>query len=147
MARYRQGKFTPINPSKYLGDPTNIIYRSSWELKFLKKLDVNSSVVGYASEEVVVPYISPIDNKIHRYFVDILVVAKDPTGGFKTTLIEIKPYAQTLAPKATKTKRKDRLITETMTYLVNQAKWKAAEQFCAKKGWIFKVVTEKDINF
>lgn len=143
MARkYRQGIFKPKNPHKYLGDPTNIVYRSSWELKFLRKLDLSENVIGYASEEITIPYISPIDGKMHRYFADILVVSKNK----QCTLIEIKPYAQTLPPKKRK-KLDERAVHETMTYLVNQAKWDAAKAYCDKKGWVFKVITEKDINF
>lgn len=140
-SRYKQGKFKPINPGKYIGDPTNITYRSGWELKMLKMLDTSDSVKGYASEEVVIPYLSPIDNKVHRYFVDMLVVSQSN----QVTLIEIKPDAQTRPPKGNKNKQ--RLIQESMTYLVNQAKWKAAEAYCQKKGWLFKVVTEKTLNF
>lgn len=140
-SRYKQGKFKPTNPGKYIGDPTNIIYRSGWELKMLKMLDTSDSVKAYASEEIVIPYISPIDNKVHRYFVDMLVVSQSN----QVTLIEIKPDAQTRPPRASK--NKERLIQESMTYLVNQAKWKAAEAYCQKKGWLFKVVTEKTLNF
>lgn len=146
-SRYRQGKFSPKNPKKYLGDSTDIVYRSSWELKFFNRLDQSSNVIGWNSEGVIIPYLSPVDNKIHRYFVDILVAAKNPAGETVVTLIEIKPFAQTKPPKNTKNKKPERLITETKTYLVNQAKWKAATAYCATKGWTFKVVTEKDINF
>lgn len=143
MARkYKQGRFIPMNPHKYMGDSTNIVYRSSWELKFLKKLDSSSNVLGYVSEEVVIPYLSPVDLKMHRYFVDILVVSKSKV----VTLIEIKPWAQTQPPK-TGSRKKSTVINETMTYAVNCAKWEAAEAYCKKKGWIFKIVTEKDLNF
>lgn len=143
MARkYRQGRFIPLNPKKYMGDPTNIIYRSSWELKLLKKLDESPNVLAYASEEVVIPYYSPVDGKMHRYFVDFLVVSKSKV----VTLIEVKPYAQTQPPKVSN-RKKQTVINETITYAVNQAKWKAAEEFCKKKGWVFKIVSEKDLNF
>lgn len=143
MARkYKQGRFVPLNPKKYMGDATNIIYRSSWELKFLKKLDESPNVMGYVSEEVVIPYFSPVDMKMHRYFVDILVVSNTK----QVTLIEIKPWAQTQPPK-TSNRKKSTVINETMTYMVNCAKWEAAINYCKKKGWAFKIVTEKDLNF
>lgn len=143
MARnYKQGRFIPVNPKKYMGDPTKIIYRSSWEKRFFLKLDESPNVAGWASEEVVIPYYSPVDNKMHRYFVDVLVVSKDKV----VTLIEIKPWAQTQPPK-TSGRKKSTVINEVMTYAVNQAKWDAARDYCAKKGWSFKIVTEKDINF
>lgn len=143
MARkYKQGRFVPLNPKKYMGDATNIIYRSSWELKFLKKLDESPNVMGYVSEEVVIPYFSPVDMKMHRYFVDILVVSNTK----QVTLIEIKPWVQTQPPK-TSNRKKSTVINETMTYMVNCAKWEAAINYCKKKGWTFKIVTEKDLNF
>ncbi len=145
--RYKQGKFKPINPGKYIGDPTEIVYRSGWEAKLMRKLDESPSVIGWNSEEVVIPYISPVDGKAHRYFVDFLVVAKSPKGDKVITLIEVKPYDQTVPPKVGKGKRQDRLISELSTYAVNQAKWAAAEEYCKRRGWHFKVLTEKSINF
>lgn len=141
---YKQGLFKPANPEKYIGDPTNIVYRSGWEKKFMNYLDENLSIIRWGSEEVVVPYISPVDNRPHRYFVDFYVEAKGVDGSIKKMLVEIKPYAQTLEPKMPKKKTK-RFITEVMTYGVNQAKWKAAQNYCDKKGWVFQVLTENEI--
>lgn len=148
MARnYRQGKFKPNNPQKYMGDPTKIVFRSSWESKTMRKFDESPTVIGWCSEEVVIPYISPVDGRAHRYFVDFLVVAKNPQGEKVVTLIEVKPYEQTLPPKMTGSKKKERLMSEIATYAVNQAKWAAAEAYCVKRGWKFTILTEKDINF
>ena len=148
MARnYKQGQFKPKNPGKYIGDPTKIVYRSSWESKTMRKLDESSSVLGWNSEEVVIPYISPVDGRAHRYFVDFLVVAKNPSGDKVITLIEVKPFEQTMAPHMTATKKKERYMNEIATWAVNQAKWEAATAYCAKRGWTFKILTEKDINF
>jgi hypothetical protein len=141
--RFRQGFFKPINPKKYLGDPTNIVYRSSWELKVLKQLDLSSKVLAYGSEEIKIPYISPIDNKYHTYFMDFIVITKEK----KVILIEVKPHSQTIPPRKTQTKTEQRLLLETKTYLVNRAKWKATEEYCEKKGWSFLILTEKNINF
>jgi hypothetical protein len=138
--KYYQGKYVVKNPHKYMGDISNIIYRSSWELKFLNWCDSNTHVVKFSSEETIIPYISPIDNKPHRYFVDFKIVLS--TG--KTYLIEIKPSSQTVPPVGTrKTKR---LLQETATFLVNQAKWHAAERFAISRGWEFKVLTEYDLG-
>lgn len=123
-----------------MGDINNIIYRSSWELKFLNWCDSNQHVVKFSSEEVVIPYVSPVDNRPHRYFVDFKIVLS--TG--KTYLIEIKPACQTVPP--TGTKKTKRLLQETATFLVNQAKWDAAEKFAKVRGWEFKVLTEYDIG-
>lgn len=148
MARnYKQGQFRPKNPAKYIGDPTKVVYRSGWESKLMRKLDESSTILGWCSEEIVIPYISPVDGRSHRYFVDFLVVAKNPKGEKVITLIEVKPYAQTLMPKQTAKKTKERFMSELSTFAVNQAKWEAAEAYCAKRGWKFTVLTENDINF
>lgn len=141
--KFKQGLFKPINPKKYIGDPTKIVYRSSWEYKLLKHLDTSDKIKGYGSEEIVIPYLSPIDNKTHRYFVDFIIVGTNN----KVLLLEVKPHAQTKVPKKTPKKTQERLLYEVNTYLVNQAKWKYAEEYCKKRGWEFKVLTEKEINF
>ena len=94
-----KGKFQPRNPQKYRGDPTNIIYRSSWELKFMRYLDSKDNVLDWASEEVVIPYRSPIDGKIHRYFPDFIVRFKNKDEQIETFLIEVKPASQTREPQ------------------------------------------------
>ena len=138
------GRFTPKNPQKYRGDPTNIVYRSGWEKEVMKWLDENTNVLGWGSEEVVIPYRSPVDNRVHRYFVDFYVEAVGRDGGTKVMLLEVKPADQTKQPVKPKRNTK-RFITEMMTYGVNQAKWKAAEDYCAHKGWEFRLVTEAEI--
>jgi len=135
-----KGKFTPKNPSKYMGDPTNIIYRSSWELHFFMYCDKHPEISGWASEEMTIPYVSPIDGRYHRYFPDVLIKKKDG----KVILVEIKPYAQTQEPKRPKTQTK-RYIEEVKTYVVNQAKWKAAKEHADDKGWEFVVMTEREL--
>lgn len=146
MARYLQGKFRPKNPQKYRGDPTNIIYRSSWELKFLMYLDAHPDVLEYGSEEVVIPYRSPIDGKIHRYFTDMIVKKRNHSDGkIETCLIEIKPKAQTKPPK-TQPKPTKRYITEVKTWGVNSAKWQAAQVYCNDRNWKFMILTEDDLG-
>ena len=144
MAEYKQGFFKPKNPEKYIGDPTNIVYRSGWEKKVMEWADTNSAVLKWSSEEVVIPYRSPVDMKVHRYFPDFYVEAQRTDGGVRKMLLEVKPAAQTQPPKTPK-RRTKRYITEVMTYGVNQAKWNAAEDYCAHKGWEFIKLTEKDI--
>ena len=125
MARdYKQGFFKPKFPKKYRGDPTNIVYRSGWEKKVMQSLDDNLNVTSWGSEEIVIPYRSPVDNRIHRYFVDFIVEVVGKDGGKRTILIEVKPAAQTQEPKRPKRNTK-RYLTEVMTYGVNQAKWNA----------------------
>lgn len=143
-SHYKQGRFSPSNPKKYNGDPTMIFFRSGWEKRVMSWLDTNESVRSWSSEEIVIPYVSPVDGRRHRYFPDFLVEVIGVDGQIKTILIEVKPDAQTREPKKQK-KTTKRYITEVVTYGVNQAKWQAAEQYCKAKGWNFKVLTEKDL--
>lgn len=141
---YKQGFFKPQNPKKYIGDPTNIVYRSGWEKRVMEWCDTNGNVIRWASEEVVIPYISPIDNRPHRYFTDFYVEAVGRDGGVKKMILEVKPAAQTQPPVQPKRKTK-RYISEVMTYGVNQAKWNAAKEYCADRGWEFLVITEQEL--
>ena len=144
--RFRQGKYKPINPKKYLGDVNKIEYRSSWELKCMKNFDLSSTILAWNSEEVVIPYISPKDGRYHRYFIDFLIVTLDRSkeNGKKITLIEVKPKAQTLQPKS-QGKKRSRFLKEAVTWEVNKAKWDYAKKYCENKGWHFQIMTEDDI--
>ena len=138
--KYYQGKYKLKNPEKYEGDPTNIIYRSSWELRFMLWCDRNPSIIKFSSEETIVPYISPLDGKYHRYFVDF----KIKTIKGEVYLVEIKPKSQTLPPQGTK--KTKRFLAESATYLTNQAKWEAARRFAADRKWNFIVLTENELG-
>lgn len=142
---YKQGIYAVKNPAKYRGNAENVVYRSSWELRVFKWLDDNPSVLEWSSEECVIPYRSPVDGKLHRYFPDILARVKGVDGRVKTYLIEIKPEYQANEPEIQKRITK-KYITEVCTYAINQAKWKAAREFCLDRNWEFKVVTEKDLG-
>ena len=139
------GKFQPSYPRKYKGDPTNIIYRSLWERKFMVYCDLNENILEWGSEEIALPYRSPIDNRIHRYFPDFYIKVKESSGQIKKYIIEIKPKKQTIEPKVQKRKTKS-YIYEVYEYAKNQAKWKAAEEFCKDRLWEFKVLTEEDLG-
>ena len=141
---YYKGRFSPKNPKKYAGDPTNIIYRSLWELKVMKYLDENSNILEWKSEEIAIPYISPIDNRYHRYFPDFIIKTKLPDGKTQTMMLEVKPKQQTREPQKKKRITKA-YINEVTTWGVNQSKWKAAEEYCLDRGWIFKILTEDEI--
>ena len=141
---YKQGFFKPQNPKKYIGDPTNIVYRSGWEKRVMDWADTNPNVKRWCSEEIVIPYKSPVDNRWHRYFVDFYVEAVRRDGETAKMLLEVKPRAQTQAPKV-QSRHTKKYITEVATYGINQAKWKAAEEYCKDKGWEFRVITESDL--
>ena len=138
------GYFRPKNPKKYMGDHTNIIYRSSWECRVMTWLDNNPAIVSWASEELTIPYISPVDKRYHRYFPDFLVKVKSQDGKTKVMMLEVKPKKQTQPPLPQKRTTK-RYITEVATWGVNQAKWKYAEEYCKDRGWQFKLITESDL--
>ena len=139
------GKFTPKNPQKYVGDYTNIIYRSSWECKVMTYLDKTEDVISWASEELIIPYISPVDIKYHRYFPDFLVKVRTKDNKLRTILIEVKPKKQTQEPEKKKRVTKQ-YINEVVTWGVNQAKWKAAEEYCLDRNWEFQIWTEKELG-
>lgn len=140
--KYTQGIYKPKYPEKFIGQTA--IFRSGLELKFFRFCDNNPNVLKWGSESVVVPYISPIDNKVHRYFVDNYVVIKEGND-IKKYLIEIKPSKQTMPP-TTKYKKREHLIYEQSQYIINQAKWASAKQFCKQKGMEFLILTEQELN-
>jgi hypothetical protein len=140
-----KGKYKPSYPQKYKGDSSNIIYRSLWERKFCVYCDLNENVLEWQSEEKCVPYRSPIDNRIHRYFPDFLIKVKEPDGSIKKYMIEIKPKKQTVPPPKPKRQTKG-YISEVYEYAKNQSKWEAAREWCADRGYEFKVITEDDLG-
>jgi hypothetical protein len=139
-----KGKYKPENPQKYKGDPTNIIYRSLWERKFMLYCDKNLNILEWGSEEIALPYRSPLDNRVHRYFPDFYIKVKESNGQIKKYLVEIKPKKQTIEPQIKQRKTKQ-YIYEVTEWAKNQAKWKAAREFCEDRQWQFKIVTEDDI--
>ena len=140
-----KGYYKPSYPNKYKGDPNNIVYRSLWERKFMVYCDTNENILEWGSEEIVVPYKSPVDNRYHRYFPDFYIKYKDVNGKIKKSLIEIKPFKQTMEPKVQKRKTKG-YIYEVVEYAKNQAKWEAAREWCLDRGYEFKVLTENELG-
>lgn len=134
-----------MNPEKYIGDPTNIIMRSSWETRFASWCDRNPDVIKWQSEETIVPYRCPTDNKLHRYYIDFRVQVQTKQGNLKTYLVEIKPDKQTRPPEFPGRKTK-RYITESLTFVKNQAKWKAANEYAKDRGWEFMILTENHLG-
>ena len=136
-----KGVFHPRNPDKYVGNAAGIVYRSSWERRFFMYCDETPGILRWASEEFCIPYISPVDNRGHRYFPDVWLEAQTKHGP-KVYLIEIKPKAQTqLRVVKRKTKRYYR---DAGQVAINHAKWEAATKFCgaANRAWTFMVLTE-----
>lgn len=145
MPEYKQGKFKIKNRNKYKGNPNNIVYRSGWELKFMKFCDMNENIIRWSSEEIVIPYKSPIDGRWHRYFTDFYVRVRTKTNEIEEWVVEVKPKQQTKPPSVQKRKTK-KYINEVMRWGINEAKWEAADAYCKRKGMKFIILTEKELN-
>lgn len=141
---FRQGVYKPVNSMKFKG-AKHPRYLSSWELKFFKWCDRNPYVVQWSSESVHIPYMSPVDGKMHRYLVDNTVHIREGDKLVKY-LIEIKPSKQTRPPSQHGNKKRSTMIYEAAQWGVNQAKWDSARRWANKNGYIFQIVTEKDFN-
>jgi hypothetical protein len=140
-----KGKFRPKHPKKYRGDPTKIIYRSLWERNCMRYFDDNPNVLKWSSEEVIVPYKSPLDGRYHRYFPDFLIRIKNKQGQLETIMIEVKPFKETKEPKPQKRLSKNYLY-EVKTWSINKSKWEAAIEFCKDRKWKFMIITEKELG-
>lgn len=137
MAQFSQGEYTVVNPQKYVGK-FPVIYRSSWEMSFMRVLDLHPNVINWASESLSIPYLNPLTNAPAMYIPDFLVVYVDKNGKKFAEIIEIKPASQTILEKAKS--KKDKLA-----FAVNQAKWQAATLWCKNQGLTFKVLTEEHL--
>ena len=140
-----KGKYTPENPQKYRGDTSKIVYRSSYEVRFFRWCDINTNVLAWSSEEVIIPYINPFDHQPHRYFVDAWIKVQTKNGDTKEYLVEIKPERYQVEPKIPK-KRTKQFLQEVVQWKVNQSKWKAARAFAKTRGWEFILVGETDLG-
>jgi hypothetical protein len=143
--KFLQGRFTPKNPKKYRGNPTQIIYRSSWERKFMDYCDLKDSIVEWSSESTVVPYKFDLDGKTHRYFIDFRITVREKDEKLQTYLVEIKPEKKTKPPKEPKRRTKS-FLYESIDYVKNQNKWTAARKHASDRGWKFIILTEKDLG-
>ena len=141
-----KGKYIPINPKKYVGNSSQVIYRSLWERKLMVYCDSNYNIIEWGSEEVIVPYRSPWDGKIHRYFPDFYMKVKQTNGTYKKFIIEFKPKAQCKEPTKTPKRKTRKWYKEVQTWGINQAKWKSATDYCENRGMEFKILTEDHLN-
>ena len=144
IGKYK-GRFKPKFPKKYKGDPTNIIYRSSWEKQCMLYFDRTDNILEWQSEELFVPYKHPIDGRIHRYFPDFLIKVLNKDKKVETIMVEVKPFKETKEPKI-QTRKTRRYINEVKTYAINTYKWKYAREYCADRRWKFIIITEKELG-
>ena len=140
-----KGIFSPKFPQKYKGDVSKIIWRSTWELRVMKWLDMNINVIEWNSEEVVIPYFDPTKGKYRRYFPDFVIRVRLPDNRIKTYMLEVKPLYQTKEPQKKKRVTK-KYINEVTAWSTNEAKWNQAKEYCADRGWEFKLITEKELG-
>jgi hypothetical protein len=145
MAESLKSKYHPTYPNKYKGDANNIICRSSWERKFCHWCDLNKNILEWGSEEFSIPYYNPTKGKVCRYFPDFIIKIKENSGMIKTYVVEVKPKKQTVPPKP-KSRITKSYLYEAQTYAVNQAKWKAAEEWCKDRMLNFMIITENELG-
>jgi hypothetical protein len=151
--RYRQGQYNLINPSKYLGDPTCIYWRSSWEYKLYFFLDNEPRVLKWNVEGITIPYEMEVTDgsgrkkwETMRYHPDAYCEIKQLDGVVTKNVIEIKPYNETIPPEYPKRVTAKSLETHEYRlkmFLKNFNKWKKAKEWCEKRGLNFFVMTEK----
>ena len=142
---FHKSRYIPTYPEKYSGDVSNIWCRSSWERTFAKWCDVSPFIVRWSSEETIVPYVCPTDNKLHRYFIDFKIKIKQKDDSYRVYLIEVKPLKQTMPPEYPG-RRTQKFLAESYTFIKNQAKWKAATEYAKDRGWEFKIITENELG-
>ena len=135
------GFYKPKNTKKYRGNPTQIVYRSLWERKYMIYCDSTPSILEWGSEEVIIPYRSPIDKRVHRYYPDFYIKVREKSGKISKYIVEIKPKKQTKPPYG-KDKRTAAYKREALTFAKNRAKWDAAEDFCEDRQMKFLILTE-----
>jgi|TARA_R100000750_G_C2295950_1_gene76838 hypothetical protein len=140
-----KGRYKPRNPKKYMGDSKNITYRSLWERKFMVYCDSSAAIIEWGSEEIIIPYLSPKDGRVHRYFPDFYIKVKQSDGTIKKMIIEVKPKVQTKPPPAV-TRKTRKWLKEVKTYGVNVAKWKSAKKWCEDNDMEFKILTEDHLG-
>jgi hypothetical protein len=136
-----KGRFKPKNPDKYRGDTENIVYRSLWERNTFRWLDENDSITEWASEEFFIPYLCATDKRMHKYYVDVWF--KNNAG--EQYIVEIKPKKETAPPK-NPGRRTRKFISESLTYIKNQSKWEAAQEFAIKHNMKFVIWTEDTLK-
>ena len=135
------GFYKPKNPKKYRGNPTQIVYRSLWERKYMMYCDNTPSILEWGSEEIIIPYRSPIDRRVHKYYPDFYIKVREKSGKISKYIVEIKPKKQTKPPYG-KDKRTAAYKREALTFAKNRAKWDAAEDFCDDRQMKFLILTE-----
>lgn len=140
------GRYKPENPDKYVGDPTDIIYRSRPELVLMSRFDRDPNVLKWGSEENTIMYRCKLDGRLHRYIPDFVVLYRRKDGSTIKLLIEYKPKEQTLPPKRRPKQSDKSYLFEAARYTRNVSKWEAARRLAKQRGWLFQIYTEEHIG-
>ena len=146
MGRTLKGRYLCEHPEKYRGNPSNIIYRSSWERSCMNYFDRNASVKWWQSEEKFIPYFNPVAKKMKRYFPDFIIYYENNKGNMVTEVIEVKPKKQVEGPNPNPKRRTKAWLKQVETYVINMSKWKAAREYCEDRGWYFRIITEDQLG-
>ena len=141
-----KGRYNPQHPKKYKGDHHNIVYRSLWERKFMVYCDTSDNIIEWGSEEIIIPYLSPWDGRMHRYFPDFYIKVRQHNGTIKKFIIEVKPKKQCSPPEKTPKRKTKKWFKEVKTWGVNSAKWKYATSWCENNGMEFKILNEDHLG-
>lgn len=148
---FKQGYYNPIYPDKYKTNKKQIIYRSSWELKLMKWLDLTPEVIEWASEPISIKYFYAVDERIHNYYPDFYFAYKKPDGRVIKYIVEVKPTNQLEKPDVPKRKTPNTVKNYNYLmecYIKNSCKRVAAKKWCEDNGYHFVYVTEKsNLNF
>jgi hypothetical protein len=152
--RYKKGFYIIQNPEKYIGNPQEVIYQSSWEFAFCKFCDLNDRVIKWCGEGLQIAY--QITNDIgtietHRYYPDFYLEMNTPGDKekYEKFLIEIKPKKDCefpVQPKTQTLKMLENYEYALRTHKKNLYKWAFTKQWCEKRGIKFIIVTELDLK-
>jgi hypothetical protein len=149
--KVRSGYYRLINPHKYKGNPSDVVYRSGWELKFMLYCDLNPGVLRWESEPVKIQYVD-FYGKTRNYIPDFLMECINPNNPdlLNKFLIEVKPEKEThepIIPKGSISANQLKNIEWSYAaWIKNKHKWAYALEWCKKRDYVFKIITEHQIN-
>ena len=149
-SKYKQGFYHLQNPSKYIGNPINIKFRSSWEYAFCTFLDMNDKIIRWTCEQPIITY-SDLRGKLHRYYPDFYyeMLVNDDPNDFKKIIVELKPESELFPPKKPLNETSKSLESyeySVRTHIKNKLKWDAAIDYANKNGAEFIIITEKHLK-
>lgn len=141
--KIQQGYYTCKNPDKYVGDLSKIVYRSSWEFKFLRWCDNTPAVKKFSSEPFSIPYLDPVDKRVHNYFIDYWMELEKEDGTLQRWIVEVKPARHVAMPDPPKNQTAKSLanhISQVKRVMKNIAKFQAARNYAKQQKMKFAVL-------